>query len=126
MCEFRWIARNQSQCTLAIECLKTIEELTGDFQIQFHSEPNADQFIHFSGSSDSQGRRTNTRHGKIGPFPDGQTADDAFLEIVVFFNRANDTRNVAAPFDQDELAYFASLLGGKGASDPGRVARQVQ
>src|SRR6266705_5880102 len=116
----------KSSTILALECLKTIEELTGDFQIQFHSKPNADQFIDFSRSSDSQGRRTNTRHGKVGPFPDGQTADDAFLEIFVFFNRANNARNVAAPFDQNELAYFASLLGGKGAGDPGRVVRETQ
>src|ERR1043166_6652718 len=126
MDEVRWIARNQSQRALPIERLKTIEELTGDFQIEFHSKPNANQLVHFRGRSDSQGRRANTRDGKTRPFPDGQPADEAFPEIFILFNRANNARNVTASFDQDEFTDFAGFLSGESASDPGRVARQIQ
>ncbi len=45
--EIRWIARYEPQRALVIESLETIEQLPGDFQVRFHSQPHEYQLIHF-------------------------------------------------------------------------------
>ena len=83
------IARNKSQRTLAIERLKTIEELAGDFQIRFHSEPHQNQIVHFIRRSNRQGRRPYPGDSKVRrSLPNWQTADGALLEALVTSDRS--------------------------------------
>src|SRR5260370_34596961 len=121
------IPRNKSQRALPIECLETIKQLAGDFQVRLHPEPDENQFVHFIRRSNGERGGTNPRDNESRyAFPDRQTADGALLESLIVTNHANDAGNIAARLDQDELASLSRLICGSGASDAHCVMRQIQ
>src|SRR5205814_8359996 len=60
------IAGNESQRALVIERLKTVEELTGDFQVRFHSKADQHEFIDFFRCANGECCRSDASNRKIG------------------------------------------------------------
>src|SRR5712671_4159996 len=97
------IAGNESQRALVIERLETIEQLTGDFQVRFHSKTDQHEFIDFFRCANGECCRSYAGNRKIGltdrspwragalgarlrggglSFPYWQAANRALLEIL--------------------------------------------
>src|SRR5881275_153736 len=73
--QVRWTPRDQAQRALAIQRFEPVEQLPGNFQVEVDSEPDPDQFIHFSRAPYGEGTWTDARQRKIRFFPDGQSAN---------------------------------------------------
>ena len=76
-------ARDQPERAFAIERLKLIEQLAGDFQVRLDPQPHPHQLAHFTRRADSERRWPNPRHRQIRPFPNRQTTDGTPVEIVL-------------------------------------------
>src|SRR5258708_6443965 len=76
-------ARDQAQRALAIQSFEPVKQLPGNFQVEVDSEPDPDQFIDFGRAPDGERTWTDARQRKIRFFPDGQSANRAFVKFLV-------------------------------------------
>src|SRR5215472_15343832 len=141
------IAGNESQRALVIERLETVEQLTGDFQVGFHSETDQYEFIDFRRRANGECCRPDASNRKIGlaernlcragalrvrlrgaglSFPYRQAANRAPLKILIPRDCANDVGKSATGLDEVELASLARFLRSERARDARRVPRGVQ
>src|SRR5260370_13190485 len=105
------IPRNKSQRAFPIECLETIKQLAGDFQVRLHPESHQNQFVHFIRRSNGEGGGTNPRDSKSRcPFPNWQTANGTLLKNLIVTSHANDAGNIPASLDQDNFPSFSRLI----------------
>src|SRR5215469_6871324 len=63
--QIRRIAGYKPQRTFVVESLKAIEQLAGDFEVRFHSQPHVYQLNHFFWRANGERRRSDTRNCKI-------------------------------------------------------------
>src|SRR5215208_7065914 len=98
--QIRWITRYEPQRAFVIESLETIEQLPGDFQVRFHSQPHEYELIDFFWRANSECCRPDAGHGKIRlegctvggvglSLPNGQTVHGAPSEILVVTDGTN-------------------------------------
>src|SRR6266404_5918077 len=125
------IAGNESQRALVIERLETIEQLTGDFQVRFHSKTDQHEFIDCFRRANGECCRSDASNRKIGladrrlcraralrarlcgaglSFPYWQAANRALLEILIVRDCANDLGKCATRLDEVELASLARFV----------------
>src|SRR5205085_7567145 len=118
------IAGNESQRALVIERLETVEQLTGDFQVRFHSKTDQHEFIDFSRRANGERCRSDASNRKIGladrnlccagalrgwlrgaglSFPYWQAANRALLEILIVRYCAYDLGKSPTALDEVEL-----------------------
>src|SRR5215831_185324 len=119
--QIRWIPGNKSQRALAIESLKTIEQLPSDFQVRLHSQAHEYQLIHFLWRAYGERCRSDAGYGKIRldsctpwragalrrrlggagmSLPNGQTVDRAPSEIPVVGDSTNHPGKTATALDE--------------------------
>src|SRR6478735_10801338 len=131
------IARDQSQRALVIESLETIEQLTGDFQVRFHSYPYEYQLIYLFGRANGERSWSDAGDRKIRrdgctvsgaglSLPNGQTVDRTSFEILIFGDGSNHFRKAATALDEVELSGVAVLVCCKRAGDARCIARWIQ
>src|SRR5437867_3897624 len=90
------IARNQAESAFPILRLKPFEKLSGEFEVEMHSQSHLDEFIHFIRSAYGQRCRTDARDCQVRPFPNSQAADGAPSECFVLRDRADDRRDIVS------------------------------
>src|SRR5262249_49013848 len=122
------ISGYEAQCALAIESLKTIEQLSANFQVGIYSQPHQHQFIHFSWRANGKRCWPDASHGKIGlsryapcgagalrrrlsgaglSLPNRQTVLETPSKIPVVGDGTNDLGKPAAGLDEVELSSLA-------------------
>src|SRR5215472_799564 len=132
------IAGNESQRALVIERLETVEQLTGDFQVGFHSETDQHEFIDCRWRANGKCCRSDASNRKIGladrnlccvgslrgrlrrtglSFPYWQAANRVPLKILIPRDCANDVGKSATGLDQVELASLARFVRSERARD---------
>src|SRR5262245_56839054 len=142
--QIRWIAGYEAQCALAIESLKTIEQLSANFQVGLYSQPHQHQFIHFCWRANGKRCWSDASHGKIRltsctpcgvgalrrrlsgaglSLPNRQTVLGAPLKILVVGDGTNDLGQAAAALDEVELFSLAGLVRRERAGDARCIAR---
>src|SRR5438874_7879076 len=124
--QVRRTPRDQAQRALAIQRFEPVEQLPGNFQVEVDSEPDPNQFIHFGRAPYGQGTWTDARQRKIRFFPDGQSANRAFVKFFVTLDRAVDLRNIALVLNQDKLADSPNVRSGRSAGDSQCIPRQIE
>src|SRR5882762_9406616 len=102
--QIRRITRDQTQRALLVQCLEAVEQLSGDFKIDIDAETDPNELINLARSADGERARTDLRQREIRFFPNRQTALVPSMKFLVSPSRANDRRDVASIFDQDEFA----------------------
>ncbi|PYK07659.1 MAG: hypothetical protein DME67_00115 [Verrucomicrobia bacterium] len=87
--------------------------MTGYFQIRFHSEAHAHQFIDFTGRADGQGRRPHPGDGEIRlSFPNWQPVNESFLKSLIVADCTNDFGKATAGFNKVELSSLSGFIRG--------------
>src|SRR5437867_2374195 len=135
--EVRGIPGNESQRALAIESLETVEQLSGYFQVWFHSQTHQHEFIHFFWRANGEGCRSDASERKIGlarrklsggalSFPHWQPANCTLLKSLIDCDCANDLCKSATALDEVELASLTRFVRSERARDARRVAGWMQ
>src|ERR1700719_607467 len=119
------ISRDQAQGAFTVERLETIEQLPSYLEIDIHSQPDANQFVHFGGSADRNRIWADPRQGKLWPFPNRQSADVAALKCRVVIDRLNHGRDIAPRFHQKEFTNRAGVIAGCGAGYSNGIATKI-